>query len=134
VAAKRKQSGHEETRDPGAVALKNGEQEVLERGRSGLIALLCRVFLLYAVLLAFGADGIAQQGSSLTFEVDSKRGWQPTSLVVSAGQQLTFSAVGKWSVDARNFSFVGPQGYTWQEDERIFKGAKSTPPSLTACS
>ena len=73
------------------------------------------------------AGGAAQQSSNFTFEVDSTRGWQPTSLAVTAGQQVTLSAVGKWSVDARNFSFVGPQGYTPQEDARIYQGCKVDP-------
>jgi hypothetical protein len=62
--------------------------------------------------------------SSFRFNIDSKRGWQSTGVKVTAGQQLTISAKGSWTVDYRNFSNVGPDGYSPEEDSRIFQGCK----------
>lgn len=67
------------------------------------------------------------QAASFRFNIDSKRGWQSTGVKVTAGQQLTISAKGSWSVDSRNFSFVGPDGYSPEEDSRIFQGCKLDP-------
>lgn len=69
----------------------------------------------------------ATQTSSFTFEVDAKRGWQSTSLEVTKGQQVSFSAVGSWTVDYRNFPYVGPNGYSLQVDRTIWQGCKLGP-------
>lgn len=65
--------------------------------------------------------------SSLSFDVTSTSGWQTTSLNVTAGQQLSFSAEGAWTVDYRFFSYVGPDGYTPVEDSQIYQGCKLNP-------
>jgi hypothetical protein len=64
----------------------------------------------------YSAPSVAQEGTwqttpaPLTFNVDATLGWQTTSLNVTAGQQLSFSAEGAWTVDYRFFSYVGPDG------------------------
>jgi hypothetical protein len=51
--------------------------------------------------------------SNSSFNVDSTKGWQTTSLKVTKGQQLSFSAVGSWTVDFRiPNSYVGADGYS----------------------
>jgi hypothetical protein len=65
--------------------------------------------------------------SSLSFNVGSTSGWQPTTLKVTQGQPLSFSAVGAWTVDYRNFSYVGPEGYSSEEDSQIYQGCKLDP-------
>lgn len=87
-----------------------------------LMFVVARFLSLCCVLLALPTNVAAQ-----TFNVDSTQGWQTTSLNVTAGQQLSFSASGSWSVDHRNFSFVGPEGYSPEEDSRIFQGCKLAP-------
>jgi hypothetical protein len=62
-----------------------------------------------------------------TFNVDSTRGWQTTTLKVTAGQQLSFSTVGVWNVDYRNFPYVSPDGYPPEVDSTIFQGCKLDP-------
>jgi hypothetical protein len=64
---------------------------------------------------------------STAFDVDPTRGWQTTTLKVTTGQQLSFSAVGAWSVDHHNFSYVGSEGYSPEEDTHIQQGCKLDP-------
>jgi hypothetical protein len=76
---------------------------------------------------SFFAFSATAQAASFMFNVDSTRGWQTQSILVKSGQQLSFSAVGAWNVDYRNFSYVGPDGYSPEEDSRIFQGCKLDP-------
>ena len=87
---------------------------------------LARILLLCAVVLALPYIAVA---SSISVDVDSRLGWQSTSLTVSQGQLITFSAVGSWTVDFRNnnFPYVGPDGYKPEVDSRIFQGCKLDP-------
>jgi hypothetical protein len=62
-----------------------------------------------------------------TVSVDSTRGWQTTSFRVTKGQQVSFSTVGTWTVDFRNFPYVGPEGYTPAVDTTIYQGCKLAP-------
>jgi hypothetical protein len=64
------------------------------------------------------------QSSGFSFDVASTSGWQPTSLKVTTGQELSFSASGSWTVDYRNFPYVGPDGYSPQVDSTIYQGCK----------
>jgi hypothetical protein len=81
-----------------------------------------RFLLLCALLLVLPSIAAA---SSISFNVDSTQGWQMTSLDVTKGQQLAFSAVGSWTVDVRiPNSYVGPDGYSPQVDSTIFQGCK----------
>lgn len=57
--------------------------------------------------------------------VSSTQGWQLTPLSLASGQSFTVSYLsGLWSVDWRNFSFVGPEGYPPAEDSQISQGCK----------
>jgi hypothetical protein len=82
--------------------------------------------LLPFYILALFLPSIAA-GSSISVDVDSKLGWQSTSLTVSQGQLITFSAAGAWSVDFRNFPYVGPDGYSPDVDQTIYQGCKLDP-------
>jgi Domain of unknown function (DUF5011) len=88
---------------------------------------VARILPLCAVLLVLPAISTTAQVASFTFDVDSTRGWQTTSLRVTAGQPLSFSASGSWTVDYRFFSYVGPDGYTPAEDSQIYQGCKLNP-------
>jgi hypothetical protein len=59
-----------------------------------------------------------------SFEVSATRGWQVSPIIVSQGQQVSITASGSWTVDYRNFSYVGPDGYSPAEDSRIYQGCK----------
>jgi hypothetical protein len=67
------------------------------------------------------------QADTLSFKIEAIEGWKPAGVVVKAGQILTFSVQGDWSVDYRNFSFVGPEGYLPEEDAMIYQGCKFNP-------
>jgi hypothetical protein len=105
--------------------LRRGRKAETRKRNSFILRLIVPGALIFwTVLLALPDIAAAQQTSSFTFQVDSTRGWQSTTLKVAAGQKLSFSTVGSWSVDYRNFSYVGTQGYTPQEDARIYQGCK----------
>jgi hypothetical protein len=89
------------------------------RGQFSLSTLT--TFVLFSSLL-LTEEVIAD--STFSYDVTSTRGWQPTLLKVTAGQLLTFSAVGSWSVDYRNLSYVGPDGYDPEKDSQIYQGCK----------
>jgi hypothetical protein len=76
------------------------------------------------VALSFFISSAVVQAASFTFNVDSTRGWQAASILVQRGQALSFSAVGAWNVDYRNFQYVGPDGYSPEVDSAIFQGCK----------
>ena len=78
--------------------------------------------VLCAAMLAL--PGIAASQSPPTFQVKSTEGWQPTTLKLTEGQKVSLSATGSWTVDQRRFSFVGPDGYSSDEDRLIFQGCK----------
>jgi fibro-slime domain-containing protein len=60
-----------------------------------------------------------------TISISSTAGWQKTSFKVAKGRDLSFSAVGSWTVDFRiPNSYVGPDGYTPAVDRTIYQGCK----------
>jgi hypothetical protein len=70
-------------------------------------------------------SAIAAGPSSETGTVNSKVGWQATHVDLQPGDQVSVDYVsGSWTVDYRNFSYVGPDGYSSQEDSRIYQGCK----------
>jgi hypothetical protein len=91
-----------------------------------LIVGLMRMLPLCAVLLVLPAIAAAQS-TSLAFTVDSTLGWQTTSMMITTGQELSFSASGSWTVDYRFFPEVGPDGYPPEVDSTIFQGCKLDP-------
>ncbi len=57
--------------------------------------------------------------------VSSTEGWQQMPLSVGRGEKFTvFPVSGSWTVDARNFPRVGPDGYGPAVDERIHRPCK----------
>jgi serine/threonine protein kinase len=60
-----------------------------------------------------------------TIAVSAKSGWQRTNIYLKGGQKFSLKYVsGGWTVDYRNFPYVGPGGYSSQEDARIYQHCK----------
>ncbi len=60
----------------------------------------------------------------LIYTVDSTIGWQDTGIYLD-GQTFSISYIGgSWTVDYTNFSYVGPGGYSQEEDQQIYQGCK----------
>ncbi len=54
---------------------------------------------------------ISPSASSVT--ISSTTGWQKTPLTVQQGERFTIAYTsGKWTVDTRNYPYVGPEGYS----------------------
>ena len=63
--------------------------------------------------------------TSSTVSISSTTGWQKTPVHLKSGEKFTVTYVsGSWSVDYRNFPYVGPGGYSGQEDAKIYQGCK----------
>jgi hypothetical protein len=63
-----------------------------------------------------------------TATVSSTSGWQQTSFKLRKNQSYTVSFLsGSWTVDLRNFSSVGPGGYSDSVDRTIYQGCKYYP-------
>jgi hypothetical protein len=57
-------------------------------------------------------------------QVSSRTGWQPTGLG-RPGERFAFQYIsGSWSVDYRNFPYVGMEGYSDAVDRQIYQGCK----------
>lgn len=89
------------------------------------------VMVILSILITSGAASAAPSSSmkaaaaAQTFTVSSTTGWQQTGLYLTAGQQFKVEYVsGCWTVDSRNFPCVGPQGYSSQEDAKIYQDCK----------
>jgi hypothetical protein len=62
------------------------------------------------------------------FKVSARIGWQQTPLYVRKGSEYSVEyKVGDWTVDYRNFDYVGPQGYPPSIDSQIYQGCKLNP-------
>jgi hypothetical protein len=71
---------------------------------------------------ASGGGAPASQAGSMA--VDSRGGWQTLSnLFVHAGQRISVTANGAWTVDRRYHAYVGPDGYG-DKDSYIWQGCK----------
>ncbi|HEX3958963.1 MAG TPA: protein kinase [Trebonia sp.] len=65
-------------------------------------------------------------GTSSAVTVSSTTGWQKTQVSLKPGTEFNVTYVsGSWSVDYRNFPYVGPGGYSEQEDAKIYQGCKT---------
>jgi serine/threonine protein kinase len=63
--------------------------------------------------------------ASSTVSISSTTGWQKTPVHLEPGEKFTVTFVsGSWTVDYRNFPYVGPGGYSGQEDAKIYQGCK----------
>jgi hypothetical protein len=91
-----------------------------------------RNMLRVVVLACIGSTSLAAAANtpiaaaSSTLEViESTLGWQQTALVLQQGEQYTISYdSGTWTIDYRNFSYVGPEGYAPNIDGQIANGCK----------
>ena len=64
-------------------------------------------------------------GAVETVTISSTTGWQPTNIYLTGGEKFTVKYVsGSWTVDYRNFPYVGPGGYSNQEDAKIYQDCK----------
>jgi hypothetical protein len=62
-----------------------------------------------------------------TVTVSSTSGPQVTSVYLSGGETFNVSYVsGSWTVDYRNFPYVGPGGYSDEEDAKIYQDCKAS--------
>jgi len=62
---------------------------------------------------------------SSTVTVSSTTGWQETPVSLKTGETFAVTYVsGSWTVDYRNFPYVGPGGYSAQVDGEIYQGCK----------
>jgi hypothetical protein len=77
--------------------------------------------MLVAAVAPTSPDAKAANG----IKVLAKSGWQQTSLYVGKGTKykVRYDA-GDWTVDYRNFDYVGPQGYPPSTDSQIYQGCK----------
>jgi len=63
-----------------------------------------------------------------TVDVSSTTGWISTSVVLTAGEQFSVASLGgRWTVDYRNWPYVGPSGYSAEQDAKIYQGCKMYP-------
>lgn len=63
--------------------------------------------------------------ASRNITVNSTEGWQSTGISLAKGEQFDISNLsGSWTVDHRNFSYVGPGGYSSDVDQTIQQGCK----------
>jgi hypothetical protein len=82
--------------------------------RVGLQMSLCAVFALAAILYAPAA------ASAVQFTVSATQGWQQTPITFTQGEAFTITyASGQWTVDSRNWPYVGNDGYDQATDHRI---------------
>jgi hypothetical protein len=76
-----------------------------------------------AVILVFAATSHA--GGHGPVDVSAKQGWQSTPVTLQKGGDYVVDYLsGKWTVDYRNFPYVGPQGYPPDIDKQIYQGCK----------
>src|ERR1700730_2648222 len=100
-------------------------------GRVRYISVAVAVMVVLPLLITSGTASAAPSSpakaaaTAQTFTVSSTTGWQQTSLYLTAGQKFKVQYVsGCWTVDYRNFPCVGPQGYSSQEDAKIYQDCK----------
>jgi len=78
---------------------------------------------LMAVAAVAPTSSEAQAAQS--FKVRARIGWQQTPLNVSKGSEYSVAyKIGDWTVDYRNFEYVGPKGYPPSIDSQIYQGCK----------
>ncbi|MEV5410539.1 hypothetical protein AB0K60_17065 [Thermopolyspora sp. NPDC052614] len=73
------------------------------------------------------ADATSRTGaaSSRPVLVGARSGWVSTGVYVERGERFSIRyRSGRWTVDSRSFPWVGPWGYSWRTDEKIFQGCK----------
>lgn len=56
--------------------------------------------------------------------VQATKGWQDTGIDISGKFNISYLNEGTWSVDFRNHPFVGPNGYSPEQDQKVAQGYK----------
>ena len=92
---------------------------------------LLTVFLPVAAMLVMTspvADASPAAPAAATFAVSSTVGWQQTSINLTAGDTYAVRyESGTWTVDYRNFPYVGPGGYSNSVNQQIYQGCRYDP-------
>lgn len=79
-----------------------------------------------AIILVIATTAHAQQGWSV--KIGSRAGWKKTPLHLVPGNKYhMWHEAGGWTVDYRNFTWVGPEGYPPRIDKQIYQGCKIVP-------
>src|SRR5690348_456477 len=92
-----------------------------------------RPFLAVATVLAttalawIGPTSAASADESHEFVVSSTTGWQFVGNVRGGKDALIKYVSGSWTVDYRNFEYVGIRGYSRDVDRQIYQGCKIKP-------
>ena len=81
-------------------------------------------FLIVFLMMLNISSVSASSGTQEELSVSATMGWQRSSLYVEEGQIVSIMADGAWTVDYRNFDTVGPEGYSPEEDGKIWQGCK----------
>jgi len=90
--------------------------------------LLTVVLAVAAMLGAASPVAGASPAAAGTFSVSSTVGWQQTTINLTAGDTYSVACEsGTWTVDYRNFPYVGPEGYSNSVDQKIYQGCKYDP-------
>jgi hypothetical protein len=117
----------------GGIMLRNSR--LLTRHRtSRLLRWSVPLIVLITGAAGLGAVPLAQAATAptaTTFSISSTSGWQRVPhFSLTAHQAYTVSYVsGSWTVDRRNFPWVGPGGYSNSVDQTIYQGCKYNPGS-----
>lgn len=78
--------------------------------------------------LAAPAARASSAANTEKFAISSTTGWQQTPFTLKAGEVYALGYVsGSWTVDYRNFPWVGPGGYSNSVDSQIYQGCKYLP-------
>lgn len=86
------------------------------------------IFSALVVALSCLSLPVARAASAATtrnFTVSSTIGWQLTPINLKTGHLYALRHMsGRWTVDYRNFPYVGPGGYSNKVDSKIYQGCK----------
>jgi hypothetical protein len=90
--------------------------------------------MLAVLVVAIAATAHAQPvpcGYGDCVDVSSTAGWETTGVTVQKGHGFQIDSTAypkkKWTVDYRNFPYVGPRGYPKSIDSQIYQGCKIDP-------
>jgi hypothetical protein len=89
-----------------------------------LLTALCALTLITAPGVAYASA----PSQATEYSVFATQGWQSTGVSVGANSRFRISYhYGTWTVDYRNFHYVGPGGYSADVDRQIYQGCKGYP-------
>jgi hypothetical protein len=89
------------------------------------LLVVAAALLVGLMIVAAVAPTSSEAQAAKSFKVSSRIGWQQTPLYVGKGSEYSVAyKIGDWTVDYRNFEYVGPQGYPPSIDSQIYQGCK----------